>query len=136
MACKECGQEVPVVKQTTREKIEALRAPNTLGSGAKGLIEKIVDILSELEARPAVTFLSSPNPYVLPTPPLPYVAPLPPLPWQETPTPVPTGPYVPVRPYIGDPLPRWGTTVCEGACSSTLRNENPLADTAASRVDS
>lgn len=97
--CEKCGQSLPQRPPlTTREKIEALKSEK-YGKGAKGLIDAIVEILLELEARPRLSFATQTVPY---TPP-----------W---------GPYIPPNhpwPNTGDPLPPFPKIICNSCTAET-----------------
>lgn len=102
--CEKCGQSLPQASLTTREKINALKS-DKYGTEKKGLVDSIVEILLELEARPSLT-VSVPSatqtpPYVPPYPLAPYV-PCPNTPWPNTGDPLPTYPRVTCRNVVED----------------------------------
>lgn len=108
--CEKCGQSLPAPPPlTTRERIERLAKviAGLKPSLCKVALADIAEILTELEARPAVNF----NPLWSPpiqTAPLPNVYP-----------PI-YPPASPTYPTTGDPLPsRWPTVTCRNAAEKT-----------------
>lgn len=104
--CEKCGQNLPAEPVTTREKIEYLKSRFQPEFGIKALIEKLVEILLELEARPTYSITSVPFPSV------------PTIPWQPYPNPSPN------IPYVGDPpYDQWPKVICanpDGTAGKTV----------------